>query len=232
MGLIRLGLIDIPKLTPEFVQQRLEGVQDLGRLELVAGDGGRAVDGRPLLQEAAADALLLLHEGGEDPGHARDGARHFLEHGLRLGTVVVLRGQDRDSLLQGLHRLGIVLGDLEVLLVLLLAVVRGLLLLLLQLVDLGIQTRDLVAELLRIAVGLGREGDEFLDLGRCVLDFKGKVLGLLVGPPRVLVEGLFLLLLGGHACDLHVAQHTHDLLRRCDALGREGQGRGQEGPEA
>mmetsp|Transcript_18823 Transcript_18823/g.65610 ORF Transcript_18823/g.65610 Transcript_18823/m.65610 type:complete len:233 (+) Transcript_18823:1491-2189(+) len=207
MRLVGLTLFDLRQLVLELVQKALEHVDNLSGLELVRGHC------RGPVATEAAGLGLLLQQGSEDAGHALDGLSHLLEHRIGLGLVVVLRRQDLNRTRQRIHGLRIVLGHLQELIVLDLAVIRGLLLLSLERADLLVQLADHAAELLDVAVGLGNEGQELINLGGRILDLQGKVLRVIIHPLSILLIGDFLHPHLLRTLILHFRQHVDNLLR-------------------
>mmetsp|Transcript_48385 Transcript_48385/g.155988 ORF Transcript_48385/g.155988 Transcript_48385/m.155988 type:complete len:352 (+) Transcript_48385:987-2042(+) len=209
VSLVRLGRLHVRKLTRELIQQAVQQLHDATRLELVRGH----------LRSSGLRGLLLLLQRSQDRLHAGHSGRHALQEDRCLSTVVILCGHDLDGALERINGLRVVLGDLEVLGVLLVADLRRLLLLGSQLIPLGLQPGDLRAELRGVALRLGDEGDQLLDLGRAVLDVEGQPLALVVNPLGVGGEGLLLILNHLHTLGLQLRHHVDDLLRGCDLRG-------------
>mmetsp|Transcript_7670 Transcript_7670/g.19227 ORF Transcript_7670/g.19227 Transcript_7670/m.19227 type:complete len:334 (-) Transcript_7670:107-1108(-) len=210
VSLVRLGRLHVRKLTRELIQQAVQQLHDATRLELVRGH----------LRSSGLRGLLLLLQRSQDRLHAGHRGGHALQEDRCLSTVEILRGHDLDGALERINGLRVVLGDLQVLGVLLVADLRRLLLLGSQLRHLGIQLRDLRAEFLGVALRLGDEGNQFLDLGSAVLDVESQPLALVVDPLVIDGECLLFLLHHLHTLGLQLCHHVDDLLCGCDLRAR------------
>mmetsp|Transcript_74182 Transcript_74182/g.192714 ORF Transcript_74182/g.192714 Transcript_74182/m.192714 type:complete len:231 (-) Transcript_74182:97-789(-) len=205
---VRLILVGVRELLLELDQEPLQDRNDAPRLELV---GRRPLTPKP---RGAATRCLLLQDGGVHARHARHGLRHLLQQGLGRRPVGPLRLKSVNRPLQGVHRLAVVLGDLQVLRVLLVADRLGVGPLGLQAGDLLVQLCDLMAKVDGVLFGLGDERHQLVDLAGAILDLVAQPLCLVIHPLCVLVEGFLLLLHHLLSLGFEVCHHLQDLLRR------------------